>query len=417
MESTSVAIVGAGQAGLSLSAYLTRERVPHAIFERHRVGHAWREQRWDSFCLVTPNWQCTLPGFPYRGDDPDGFMRKDEIVRYVEDFAASFGAPVREGTEVRRVARDSGGGFVLDTARGSVRAQSVVVAAGGYHEPVVPRFASEFPAHVAQLHSADYKRPEALPEGDVLIVGTGQSGCQIAEDLHLAGRRVHLCVGSAPRTARRYRGKDVVAWLAEIGHYDLSVDEHPLGKGVRDNANHYVTGRDGGHDIDLRQFAREGMALYGRLTGIRDGVLQLGDDLEANLDRADRVADDIKTTIDQYIAREGLDAPQEARYVPVWRPSGHRETLDLAQAGIGCVVWCIGYRTNFRWIELPVFDAAGKPVHDRGVTNEPGLYFLGLPWLYTWGSARFCGIARDAEYVARRIAADAASVANAPVRS
>jgi putative flavoprotein involved in K+ transport len=239
----------------------------------------------------------------------------------------------------------------------------------------------------------------------VLVVGSGQSGAQIAEDLHLAGRRVHLCVGSAPRTARRYRGRDVVAWLDELGYYDLSVDNHPLREGVRDNVNHYVTGRDGGRDIDLRKFALEGMRLHGRLTAIEDGTLRFADDLEANLDRADAVAESIKTTIDRFIEQRGIAAPTEARYSPVWKPGAHESALDLREAGIAAVVWCVGFRSDYRWIELPLFDGKGYPCHERGVTSVPGITFLGLPWQYTWGSGRFSGVARDAAYLAEQIAA------------
>ncbi len=239
---------------------------------------------------------------------------------------------------------------------------------------------------IVQLHSSAYKSPQALPEGDVLVVGTGQSGAQIAEDLHLAGRRVHLCVGSAPRTARRYRGKDVVAWLDEIGYYSMPVHEHPLKERVRGKPNHYVTGRDGGHDIDLRKFASEGMRLYGRLLDVRDGTLVFGDDLKTNLDGADAVAESIKTTIDRFIEQHGIDAPAEARYAPLWEPEHHTRELDYVTAGIGSAVWCMGYRSDYRWIDIPIFDGTGYPSHQRGVTAAAGLYFLGLPWQFTWGS-------------------------------
>jgi putative flavoprotein involved in K+ transport len=218
--------------------------------------------------------------------------------------------------------------------------------------------------------------------------------------LHLAGRRVHLCVGSAPRVARRYRGRDVVAWLHDLGYYDLPVHDHPLKEAIRGRPNHYVTGRDGGRDIDLRQFACEGMQLYGRLTSVDDGRLTFAADLEQNLDRADAVAESIKDTIDAHIAKRGIAAPHEARYVPVWRPDGDVRELDIRAAGIGSVIWSTGYASDFRWIDVPAFDGKGYPTHRRGVSSVAGLYFLGLPWLYTWGSGRFSGVARDAEYVA-----------------
>jgi len=401
----SVIVIGGGQAGLSMSYHLKSRGIDHLVLEKHRIGHEWREKRWDSFCLVTPNWQCQLPGFPYAGDEPHGFMKKDEIVRYIEAYAASFGPPLLEGVAVSALRRGAGGAYELSTTAGDFTAGQVVVAVGGYHVPTIPSFAERLPDDITQIHSSEYKNPERLPEGAVLVVGSGQSGCQIAEDLHLAGRRVHLCLGGAPRTARFYRGKDVVAWLHEMGYYNMPVDEHPLKERVRAKANHYVTGRDGGRDIDLRKLAREGMQLYGRLTGIRGGVLAIAPDLKRNLDQADAVAESIKTTIDKLIEARGIDAPTEARYTPVWVPEVEPRELDVAKANIRAVIWSIGYRSDYSWIEVPVFDGKGYPSHQRGVTMVDGLYFLGLPWLYTWGSGRFSGVAEDASYLAERIEA------------
>jgi putative flavoprotein involved in K+ transport len=398
-----VAVIGGGQAGLATSYCLKQRGIDHVVIEKHRIGHEWRERRWDSFCLVTPNWQCRLPGFPYPGADPSGFMKKDEIVQYLEDYVASFKPPVLEGTTVTSLRRGAGGTFELATTLGTIVADQVVVATGGYHTPNVPRMAERFPPGLLQMHSCEYRNPEALPPGDVLVVGTGQSGCQIAEDLHLAGRRVHLCVGGAPRTARRYRGKDVVDWLDAMGYYRIPVHEHPLKERVRAKANHYVTGRDGGRDIDLRKFASEGMRLYGHLRGVHGTVLEFAEDLKANLDAADSVSESIKSTIDKYIANQGIDAPTEGRYVPVWEPREEPRELDLSQTPIGAVIWSVGYRSDYGWLELPVFDGRGYPVHQRGVTSVDGVYFVGLPWLYTWGSGRFSGVADDAEHVVARI--------------
>lgn len=400
-----VIVIGGGQAGLSMSHCLKSRGIDHLVFEKHRIGHEWRTHRWDSFCLVTPNWQCQLPGFPYSGGDPHGFIRKDEIVRYIEAYAASFEPPVREGVDVTALRRAPSGGFEVDTREGGYTADQVVVAIGGYHVPVIPRFAERLPAEVTQLHSCDYRNAQALPEGAVLVVGSGQSGCQIAEDLHLAGRRVHLCLGGAPRTARFYRGKDVVDWLYEMGYYDMPVHEHPLKERVRAKANHYVTGRDGGRDIDLRKFASEGMQLYGRLEDVQGSRLSFAADLAKNLDQADAVAESIKNTIDKFIDSKGIAAPIEPRYTPVWKPEREPLELDLAAAGVTSIVWSIGYRSDYRWIDVPVFDGRGYPGHQRGVTPAEGLYFLGLPWLYTWGSGRFSGVARDALYLVDRVEA------------
>jgi putative flavoprotein involved in K+ transport len=401
----SVIIVGGGQAGLSMSYCLKERGIDHIVFEKHQMGQAWRAQRWDSFCLVTPNWQCQLPGHAYAGPEPDGFMPKDDIVQYIEAYARSFAPPLHEGVAVTQV-RQRQGVFEITTPLGPFTADQVVIAVGGYHRPKLPKIAAQFPSPILQLHSSSYKNPEALPEGEVLVVGTGQSGCQIAEDLHLAGRRVHLSVGGAPRSPRRYRGKDVVDWLHQMGYYDLAIDDHPQKENVRTNANHYLTGRDGGREIDLRKFALEGMQLYGRLQGIRDTILTFDDDLKQNLDKADAVSESIKKTIDGFIEKRAIAAPTEPPYHPVWQPEPNRSTtLNCEQSQIQTVIWSTGYASDFQWIEIPVFDGKGNPGHQRGVTPVEGLYFLGLPWLYTWGSGRFSGVARDAKYLADRIVA------------
>ncbi|MGY4981707.1 MSMEG_0569 family flavin-dependent oxidoreductase [Streptomyces sp. 900105755] len=398
-----VAVIGGGQAGLSISHGLRERGVDHVVVEANRVGHEWRERRWDSFCLVTPNWQCKLPGHPYAGSDPDGFMVRDDIVRYLEDYVASFQPPLIEGVSVTRLRRSLGGVFDVTTTAGGFTADQVVVATGPYHTPRIPRMAERLPAGVQQFHSSGYRNADQLPEGAVLVVGTGQSGCQIAEDLHLAGRQVHLAVGSAPRVARFYRGRDCVAWLDDMGHYDKPIDVFDDADAVRMRVNHYVTGRDGGRDIDLRAFARDGMRLYGRLTGISGARMEFADDLKVNLDHADAVAEGIKDAIDGHIAAQGIDASTETRYVPVWEPSEQPRALDVTEAGITCVVWSTGFTRDHRWIEIPAFDGRGYPMHWRGISNVPGLYFLGLPWQHSWGSGRFEAVGRDAEFLADHI--------------
>jgi putative flavoprotein involved in K+ transport len=402
-----VVVVGGGQAGLATSWQLTSRGLDHVVLEADRVGSEWRNRRWDSFCLVTPNWQCRLPGFPYSGPDGDGFMLRDEIVAYLEGYAHSFDVPLAEGTRATSL-EQSAQGFTLTTDAATVTADQVVLATGPYQRPKIPRFAERLPDGVQQVHSSQYRNPSQLNEGEVLVVGTGQSGCQIAEDLHLAGRTVHLATGTAPRVARWYRGRDVVAWLDDMGTYTRGIDQFDDADAVRFRANHYVTGRDGGHDIDLRAFAVQGMALHGRLTGISNGRLTFGPDLRSNLDNADQVSESIKDSIDAYIEKAGIDAPVEDRYVPVWEPGPEAEDpadLSLEDAGITTVIWSTGYGRDDRWIELPIFNGRGYPTHDRGVTSQPGLYFIGLPWQHTWGSGRFAGVAADAEHLAKKIVA------------
>jgi putative flavoprotein involved in K+ transport len=289
VETIPVVIVGGGQAGLSMSWHLTQAGIEHVVLERDTVMHSWRDARWDSFCLVTPNWQCHLPGYRYQGDDPDGFMVAADLNTWLAGYVASFDPPVREHTTVTsaRPIEGASGGFDVRTADGTIiRAEQVVVATGGYHDPAVPRIAERLPARVKQLHSSLYKNAASLPEGPVLVVGTGQSGAQIAEDLLLARREVHLAVGSAPRFARRYRGRDVIAWMHDTGHYAKPVTDKPVEERHQDRTNHYVTGRDGGRDIDLRSFALAGMTLHGHLAEITPDAVVFADDLERSLTRA-----------------------------------------------------------------------------------------------------------------------------------
>ena len=398
----SVIIVGGGQAGLCVSHYLQQRDITHLVLEKNTVMHTWREHRWDSFCLVTPNWQCDLPGHPYSGSDPEGFMVKSQILEYLQAFAEKVAPPVREHTVVQKVSRE-GERFRVATSAGVFSADHVVVATGSYQIPIIPECAKRLPESIAQIHVGDYKNPRQLPDGGVLVVGSGQSGAQIAEDLHLTGRQVYLAVGNAPRCARFYRGKDVVRWLAEMGYYEISVKDHPLREGVRDNTNHYVTGRDGGRDIDLRKFALEGMELFGPLQDFNGEEFIFQENLAAMLDHADDVYNNINSRIDHYIKQHAIDAPPASHYEPVWRPPRERRQLPLAGADIRSVIWCVGLKPDYGWLDVPVFDNRGYPTHHRGVTDEPGVYFIGLPWLHTWGSGRFSGVARDAEYVADHI--------------
>ncbi|MET7767166.1 MSMEG_0569 family flavin-dependent oxidoreductase [Nocardia sp. NPDC005366] len=413
VEHRDVVVIGGGQAGLSMSWQLAARGIDHVVLERETIAHEWRDGRWDNFTLVTPNWQCVLPGYSYDGPDPHGFMTRAEVYDWVRAYADTFDPPVREHVGVVSVTQSRGGGFDLETTAGPLRADQVVVAVGGYHVPTIPRFAEKLPRGIRQLHSAQYRSAAQLPDGAVLVVGTGQSGAQIAEDLHLDGRTVHLAAGDAPRVARFYRGRDCVAWLHDMGHYDIPIQHQPGGLGKRENTNHYVTGRGGGRDIDLRQFATEGMSLYGRMIDIDGATAVFEPSLERSLDAADAVAESIKDSIDAYIARAGIDAPVEPRYRPVWRPEREITALDLHAANISAVIWSVGFRTDYRWLRVGVFDGAGHPCHNRGVTDTAGLYFLGLPWLHTWGSGRFAAIARDAEYLGERIAVGARETAAA----
>ncbi|MCG8669745.1 MAG: MSMEG_0569 family flavin-dependent oxidoreductase [Pseudomonadales bacterium] len=390
-------VIGAGQAGLSMSYCLKQKNIDHLILEKtDTIASTCRHQRWDSFCLVTPNWQCQLPGFNYPGSEPNGFMVKDDIIAYLESYASSFNPPIRFKSPVTSVKRVNGV-FQILTPTHSYTADQVIIACGSYHKPRILKAAAEM-KNITHIHSSEYKNPAQIPEGEVMVVGTGQSGCQIAEDLHLAGRKVHLCVGSAPRVNRRYRGKDVVDWLDDMDYYQTTIDQHPEGKGASHATNHYVTGRDGGHDINLRIFAQQGMNLYGRLLSADKGLLRFGDYLYQNLDNADDVAKRSIEKIETYIQENNIEAPADTNIYSDYRPSTST-TLDLEQSNIKTIIWSTGFQMSFDWVQMPVFEKEGFPEQQRGVTRESGLYFLGLNWMHTWGSGRFYHVGRDAEYL------------------
>jgi putative flavoprotein involved in K+ transport len=395
-------VVGGGQAGLSASHELTKRGIDHVVFEKHTVAHKWGSQRWDAFCLVTPNWQCQLPDHPYDGDDPHGFMVKDEIIAYVDRFVAKVKPPVLEHTNVSLVERQ-GEHYRVETSAGTVTCDAVVLATSLYSDPFIPRAAERLPESIVQIHTVDYRNPAQLREGAVMVVGSGQSGCQIAEDLHLAGRKVHMVTGNAPRCARFYRGRDVVDWLADIGQYEITVEHDGMTKKKHDT-NHYLTGRDGGRDLDLRRFALEGMVLYGRMSGVTSGGMVFEPNLKSNLDRADQVYNGINALIDKHIAAKSIAAPEASVYQPVWVPDNEPTTLDLEAAGISTVIWATGFTPDWSYAALPIFDGTGYPVQRRGVTGLDGVYVLGLPWLWTWGSGRFLAVGKDAEHVVDHLA-------------
>jgi putative flavoprotein involved in K+ transport len=397
-------IVGAGQGGLSTSYHLMQQGREHIILEQaHQVSEPWRH-RWDSFTLITPNATVRLPGAEYQGDDPDGFKPRDEVVAYFEEYIERFELPIRYGFRVTSV-EPVEAGYLVSTDKGEFESANVVIATGMYQEPRIPPFSANLSAEINQLHSHQYRNPQALPAGAVLVVGSAQSGCQIAEELYQVGRKVYLSVGRAGRLPRRYRGKDITRWLEEIGFADRTVDQLPSPK-VKFAGSVHGTGKDGGHTINLHQFARDGVVLLGHIQSVQEDRILLAPDLKENLANTDKREAEFVKEIDNYIEKSGLDLPKET--LPELRDGYEAEVipeLDLKSVGITSVIWATGFKFDFSLVKLPVFDEDGYPVQKRGITEYAGLYFIGLPFLHTLKSGLLSGVGADAAHVASAIAA------------
>jgi len=402
-EQIDTVIVGGGQGGLSTSYYLVQQGREHVILEQaDKAAKAWRE-RWDSFTLITPNWTIRLPGAEYQGDAPDSFTARDEVVAYFKEYIERFELPIRYGIRVTSV-EPVETGYLVRTEEAEFKAANVVIATGMYQQPKIPPFSSNLSSEILQLHSSEYHKPEALPEGAVLVVGSAQSGCQIAEELYQSGRKVYLSVSSAARVPRRYRGKDITQWLDDLGFYDRTADQLPSPRAKFGGSIH-GTGKDGGHTINLHQFARDGVVLLGHIQSVQEDRIELTPDLMENLAKADKFEEDVVKQVDEYIEKTGLDAPLET--LPELRDGYEAEVildLDLKSVGITTVIWATGYKFDFNIVRLPVFDEDGYPQQKRGVTEYPGLYFVGLPFLHTAKSGLLLGVGDDAAHVVSAIA-------------
>jgi putative flavoprotein involved in K+ transport len=398
-ESVPVAIVGAGHAGVSLSYELKKAGVEHVILERSRVAQSWRD-RWDSFCLVTPNWTMRLPGHPYDGADPDGYMPKAEIVTRLETYAKSFGAPVREGVDVTAIERTSGG-FSLRTSDGVLRTSALVMATGAYPKPHRPPAAADLPADLFAIDSGRYTNPGSLPAGDVLIIGSGQTGCQIADELNQHGRRVTLACGRAPWAPRRVAGRDIVSWIAETPFFDHTVTDlpHPSARLI---SNVQATGHHGGQDLHYRTLNDSGVVLTGRLAGFEDRYAWFADDLRASVDFGDARYNEISNLIRKTCAERGEPPPEFPEPAPF--DADPPDRLDLSSCG--AIIFTSGYRPDYsQWLPFPgAFDDYGFPLQKDGESSVvPGLFFIGTHFLRKRKSGIFLGIEEDAAIVAGRI--------------
>ena len=396
-ESVDVAIVGAGQAGLATSWYLTQAGVEHVVLEAGRVAETWRTRRWDSFCLVTPNWTVQLPGGAYDGADADGYMHRDELVAHFQRWATSFGAPVREGSAVESLEAENGG-FAMRTGSGAIKARTVVVASGGYQRAHLPRGADGLPKHVPQLLAEEYRNPDALPPGMVLIIGSGQTGCQLAEELCEAGRRVVLACGRAPWAPRTMGGRDLVWWIVETGFWNRTLADLPS-PAARLLSNPLATGHGGGHDLNLRTLHAMGVELVGRFSGSEESTIHFGDP-NAEFAAGDALAEVFKKWVDALCAKRGVPVPW---VIPEPLRIDARTKLDLAREDVGAVIWTTGFRPDYGWVRFPVFDDMGFPVQVDGRSAVEGLYFMGVHFQRRAKSAVLYGVGEDAEIVAQHI--------------
>ena len=401
-ERIETVIIGGGQAGLAMSYHLQQLGREHVILERGRIAERWRSERWDSLAFQLPNWMMRLPDYSYDGDDPDGFTHRDGVVRFIEQYARRIAPPIRCGIRVTALEETGTGRLLVRTDHFDLEASNVVVATGPYQEPSIPSFSAALPIRTHQLSASRHTNPYQLPAGSVLVVGSGGSGCQIAEDLHLAGRVVYLSVGRHRRVPRRYRGKDFAWWSEKTGNTERTVDEIPPGF-----IPPLLTGVNGGHEVDLRRLATEGVFLLGGLRDAHCGRLRFAANLQENLTMGDEGFEQFTRSVDEYILKQSIAAPEEPRPDPIGavRPAitSASTDLDLKAASISSVIWATGYRYDFCWIKCPVLDARGIPVHKRGVTTVPGLLFLGLPRLYKLKSSFLWGVGEDAAYLAQHI--------------
>jgi putative flavoprotein involved in K+ transport len=404
MERIETVIIGAGQSGLATSYHLTQHGLEHVVLERAaQAAPVWRNERWDSFTLVTPNWAFRMPGAGDNDRDPDAFMSRDDVVAYFDRFVRDGTLPVQVNSPVSSVEAD-GTGYRVTTPERIFTARNVVIATGFFQQPKIPAFARDISPRIMQIHSSQYRNPETLPAGGVLVVGSAQSGCQIAEELARRGRRVFLATGRAGRLPRRYRGRDIIDWLEQTGLFDLTPEQLPPGMSKFDGIPQ-LSGTMGGHTINLHQFARDGISLLGHLRGAAGDAAWFRPDLHENLTQVDAFEGEVLPMINGFIRENGLDAPAEE--VPQLRDGFMQpivEELDLRAAGVNTVIWAMGYRFDYHLVKLPVFDNDGFPVQTRGVSDVAGLYFVGLPWMPSERSGFLIGVDETAARIATHIA-------------
>ena len=401
-EKIDTLVVGGGQAGIAMSEHLSNCKVPHLVLERHRIAERWRSERWDSLVANGPAWHDRLPGMEFADFDPNAFPSKERIADYLVAYADMINAPIRCGVEVREVRRNVGRpGFRVETSDGVIEADSVVAATGSFQIPVIPDLVPA-DVEITQIHSSAYRNPDQLPEGAVLVVGAGSSGAQIADELLLSGKSVYLSVGPHDLPPRSYRGRDFVWWLGVLGKWEAVTMEPGM-----EHVTIAVSGARGGHTVDFRLLARQGITLVGRTESFKNDVMHFAMDLADNIVRGNAYTLSLLDEADAYVVRNSLDFPEEPEVRKV-EPDPACVTdpvleLNLTEAGITSILWATGFDVDYSWLKVDAFDEAGKPKHERGISVEPGVYFLGLPWQSRRASSFIWGVWHDAKFLADQI--------------
>ncbi len=403
VEKVDTLVVGAGQAGIAASEHLGNHGISHVVLEKDRIAEKWRTARWDSLVANGPAWHDRFPNRDFDDPDYDAFIPKELIADYFVEYVAQIKAPVRCGVTVKQVERmPNGGGFHVKSSEGDFEARHIIAATGAFQHPAIPPLVpADAPVH--QIHSNDYRNPDQLPEGGVLVIGAGSSGAQIAEELMDAGRKVYLSVGAHDRPPRSYRGRDFVWWLGVLGKWDMPTP----GPGA-EHVTIAVSGANGGRTVDFRRFAAGGIHLLGLTERYEDATFHFADDLAENIRNGDANHLALLDEADAYIARHGLDLPEDPDERKRWPDPecliNPTRSLDIEKAGVTTIIWATGFTVDYGWLKADTFDETGKPLHQRGISREPGVYFLGLPWQSRRGSSFIWGVWHGAKFIADQIA-------------